>query len=180
MLGTLTIATFSAIGAYIGKEFDGSGGVDYIRQGNAPLKELVVPGPENIPYLTSTDRFSIDGDISYYSLRQRKLASILNRISKLDYDWDGYGAKPISRIVIANIIEIGRALFNWDFSLWQVSPSVNGDVYINYKGKDKLAGILVGESVFTYFVEQNGKLFGKENCEFNIKTIVNIMRRISA
>ena len=113
-------------------------------------------------------------DYSISEFFMYKVQSILDNISKLSDNWDGYGAMPISEAAINNVKAIGKAMFNWDFSKWQITPSVNGDIYINYKGKDKLAGFLIGDELFTYFIEENGQLSGQENHAFDARVVVNL------
>lgn len=176
-----TYETPTSLGTYHGRGFAISGVPFGISSHSAEHRcELVIRWKADISdYDAISSRRTIDGNMSLTYVSMRKIEAILNKISQLKDDWDGYGAIPISEAAINNVKAIGKALFNWDFSKWQISPSVNGDIYINYKGKDKLAGFLIGDELFTYFVEENGQLSGQENHVFDPRVVVNLMRNIA-
>ena len=103
----------------------------------------------------------------------------LTALSKLRKNWDGYGAGPISPNTIDNVKAVALQQWLWNFSLWQIAPGVNGDIFINFKGKKKQASIVIGPDVFSYFVEDETSLEGEENLEFNGARISLLMNQIA-
>lgn len=178
ILEGLTLAATS-LGACNGRGFDFSGVYSNNLQFRVHQREWVDYRLSRNYYETFYSQRTVDGNLSDTYVSLKKIESILNKISQLKDNWDGYGAMPISAMAINNIREIGKALFNWDFSKWQITPSVNGDIYINYKGKDKMAGFLIGDELFTYFVEEKGQLYGQENRIFDAREVVGLMRDIA-
>lgn len=108
----------------------------------------------------------------------QEIQNILAGFSKLKDNWDGYGALPIDGKSIDNVRRVVAILQVVDLKKWQIAPGVNGDIYINYKGTDKLAGILVGASSFTYFIGDDNNLTGEENVPANPIVIAEIIRTI--
>lgn len=179
MILEVTFATATSLGACKGRGLDFSGGYFNNLHFRVPKTEWVDFRLNGYYYDTFSSQRTVDGNVSESYVSLKKIESILNKISQLKENWDGYGAMPISVMAINNIRAIGKAMFNWDFSKWQITPSVNGDIYINYKGKDKMAGFLIGDELFTYFVEEKGQLSGQENCSFDARVVVGLMRDIA-
>ena len=42
-----------------------------------------------------------------------------------------------------------------------------------------MAGFLIGDELFTYFVEEKGQLYGQENRIFDAREVVGLMRDIA-
>ena len=169
----------TSLGTCNGRGFDFSGVYSNNLQFRVHQREWVDYRLRSGYYDTFYSQRTVDGNMSDTYVSLKKIESILNKISQLRENWDGYGAMPISVMAINNIRAIGKAMFNWDFSKWQITPSVNGDIYINYKGKDKMAGFLIGDELFTYFLEEKGQLSGQENCSFDARVVVGLMRDIA-
>jgi len=118
-------------------------------------------------------------DISISEIFMFKVQSILNKISQLSDDWDGRGARPVYPQTIENVKDIATRQRLWNFSLWQIAPGVNGDIFINYKGKNVSAGIVVNTDVFSYFIENDTSLEGEENLAYNGAQISSLMDQIA-
>ena len=175
----VTFAAATSLGACKGRGLDFTGGYFNNLQFHVSNREWVDYRLNSNYYDTFYSQRTVDGNVSETYVSLKKIETILNKISQLKENWDGYGAMPVSEVAISNIMAIGKAMFNWDFSKWQITPSVNGDIYINYRGKDKLAGFLIGDELFTYFVEEKGQLHGQENCSFDAREVVSLMRDIA-
>lgn len=115
---------------------------------------------------------------SILSQIKNKISSILNKIAELHKGWDGRGAVPVDPQSIENVKAIAEHQWNWNFKLWQIAPGVNGDIFINYKGKNKLAGFVIGSTTFSYFIEDE-TLQGDRNVPFDGLRVSNLMNAIA-
>ena len=179
MLGTFAIATISAIGAYTGREFDVSGGSVSLQKGAIPKRELVTDNRYGFLMDIHSSLYHIteDGDTPAFVQSHNKLVSVLHSMSKLQDGWDGRGAIPVDPQSIENVKAIAQHLWNWNFKLWQIAPGVNGDIFINYKGKNKLAGFVIGPNTFSYFIEDE-TLQGDSNIPFDGLRVSTLMNTI--
>ena len=103
----------------------------------------------------------------------------VRELEGLEENWDRRGAKKIVPDVISNLIAIKEMLGEWNFNLWQISPGVNGDIFLNYKGLNCFAGIVLSVSSFTYFMETEDELEGQTNEVFTPERVIEIMDRIT-
>ncbi|MBQ6279387.1 MAG: hypothetical protein IJK68_06670 [Muribaculaceae bacterium] len=107
-----------------------------------------------------------------------KLQLKLDSISKLCQDWDGRGAVPIDPKSIENVKAIAEHQWNWNFKLWQIAPGVNGEIFINFKSRNVLAGIVVGPDTYSYYIEKE-TLQGESNVPFDGLQVSNLMNAIA-
>ncbi len=179
MLEAITIATISAIGAYTGKEFDVSGGSDYLQKQALPKRELVASNRYGffMGLRSSLYHITVDSDNPAFVQSHNKLASVLRSMSSLQTGWDGRGAAPINPLSIENVKAVAEHQWSWNFKLWQIAPGVNGDIFINYKGKNKLAGFVIGPTTFSYFIEGE-TLQGDSNVPFDGLRVSTLMNTI--
>lgn len=168
--------TFTSIGAYKPNNWDmTSNSFDEISSEN--LIELV-DVPKEIEMFSIDEGVSITSVINSVTLSMAKLHAKLDSILRLHQGWDGRGAAPVDRKAIDNVKTIANHQCDgWNFKLWQIAPGVNGDVFINYKGKNKLAGIVIGPDTFSYFIEDE-TLKGESDVPFDSLQVSNLMNSI--
>lgn len=131
----------------------------------------------------SVEVFAVDESESTTALYPTEMAiaklwSKLDSISTLCQDWDGRGAVPVDPQSIENVKAIAEHQWNWNFKLWQIAPGVNGEIFINFKGKNVFAGIVVSPNTFSYFIEKE-TLQGESNIPFDGLQISNLMNTIA-
>lgn len=105
------------------------------------------------------------------------LKSKLDSFLSLRNGWDGREAKPVNPLSAENVKAIAEHQWDWNFKLWQIAPGVNGDIFINYKGRNILAGLVIGPTTFSYFIEGE-KLQGESNLPFDSIKVSTLMNTI--
>lgn len=106
-----------------------------------------------------------------------KFYNKIEELYTLQSNWDNRGAKEISALSIKNLILLKKELGDWDFDLWQIAPGVNGDIYINYKGRVP-AGIVINDNTYTWFLENDFKVEGESEQPFDVKKLSRKMNDI--
>lgn len=172
----LELFTFTSFGAFKPNNWDmTSNSFDEIASEN--LIELV-DVPKGIEMFGMDDDISITSVVNPVALSMAKLQVKLDSFLRLHQGWDGRGAVPVNNQAIDNVKTVAeRQLGGWNFKLWQIAPGVNGDVFINYKGKNILAGIVVGPETFSYFIEDE-TLKGESDVPFDSLQVLNLMNSI--
>ena len=171
----LELFTFTSFGVYKPHSWDmTSNSLEDI--GSENLIELVLD-PNNIEMFTLEDGKSTTTALYPFALSMAKLQSKLDAFLDFHEGWDGRGAAPINPLSIENVKAIAEHQWDWDFKLWQIAPGVNGDIFINYKGKNKLAGFVIGPTTFSYFIEDE-TLQGDSNVPFDGLRVSTLMNTI--
>lgn len=171
----LELFTFTSFGVYKPNSWDmTSNSLDEINKEN--FIELVID-PKNIEMFSLGDGNSTTTAQYPFALAMAKLQSKLDAFLELHKGWDGRGAAPINPLSIENVKAIAEYQWCWNFKLWQIAPGVNGDIFINYKGKNKLAGFVIGPTTFSYFIEDE-TLQGDSNIPFDGLRVSTLMNTI--
>ena len=100
----------------------------------------------------------------------------LEQLSLLKDDWDGYGAKKISHIVLRNMRDVVLISDDEDWKNWMISPSTNGAICI--QSKLHTASISVGDNEFSFYSEKDNNEDWGDNVKFNPSVFLETMRRI--
>lgn len=100
----------------------------------------------------------------------------IEELSGLCNNWDGYGAVPIRKDCLKHLTSLHDLIGVWDFSMWQISPSPNGHVFLNYKGHNCMAGIVILPSTYVWFIEKD-TLEGSE-LQFSAELVKKLMDSI--
>lgn len=109
------------------------------------------------------------------SIRITNLKNQILEFSKLEDDWDGYGASKINRKAIDNSIFIVERMFNVDFDNVDFMPSHNGAVIFKLKINNNVVSGEIGDVSMSYFVRISGKETEYHNFEPINKNSVNIL-----
>ena len=110
---------------------------------------------------------------------QPALADAYDRIdylSTLNGGWDGHGALPISRKVLANIESVLMISDNDDWEHWMIAPDTNATIGI--ESETTGAVISLGAREYSYYARIDGKRYGESHIPFNPASFLELMRRI--
>ena len=99
-----------------------------------------------------------------------KFYNKIEELYTLQANWDGYGAREVSALSIKNLILLKKELGEWNFDLWQIAPGVNGDIFINYKGRIP-AAIIINENTYSWYLENDFKVDGETEQPFDAKNV---------
>ena len=99
----------------------------------------------------------------------------VDELRRLEENWDYYGAQPISETAIINLLRLMK-LFP-KLTKWQVSPGVNGDIYMNYKGENVLSGgiILLPNNKCICYAEGENEICRVGEFKFSPKQVKKMM-----
>lgn len=171
----LEFVAFTSLGSYKPNEWDvTSNSLDIVGSDNRI--ELIVE-PKKFKRFVVDEGQSTTAALYPLAVKLAQLQSTLDSLRKLQIGWDGRGAAPINPLSIENVMAIAGYQWNWDFELWQIAPGVNGDIFINYKGKNKLAGFVIGPKTFSYFIEDE-TLHGDSCIPFDGLRVSTLMNNI--
>ena len=101
----------------------------------------------------------------------------IDELSLLAKDWDGMGAKMISRRVIDNLKKVLSISSNIDWESWMMSPDTNGAVGL--QSKSGMSSISVGDKEFSYYHETECGEEWEDHVEFSPEKLLAVMRKIS-
>jgi hypothetical protein len=101
----------------------------------------------------------------------------LEHLTTLAYDWDGYGALPISNTVIDNLKKVIDLSRDEDWEAWMISPETNGA--LGLQSKKHTSSISIGAYEFSYYSCISENEIGENNIPFTAPTLLNIMRKIA-
>lgn len=107
-------------------------------------------------------------------------ANAINRLdwlATLSYDWDGYGASPVSSKVIENLRRVLSVSKDDDWSCWMISPESNGALCL--QSSRNMSSISVGTDEFSYYSNPSTGEFGEDHVPFTPKRFLGIMRKIA-
>lgn len=93
----------------------------------------------------------------------------------LKENWDGRGAQPISETAIINLLRLMKLCPK--LIKWQVSPGVNGDIFMNYKGENVLSGgiVLLPNNKYVYYAEGENEGCRGGEFKFSPKQVKKLM-----
>ena len=100
----------------------------------------------------------------------------LDHLATLCYDWDGYGAVPVSRKILDNLREVIAASRDADWSYWMISPESNGALCL--QSMQRMSSISIGTDEFSYYSFSDGKEKGEDHIPFSPKRLLGIKRKI--
>jgi hypothetical protein len=101
----------------------------------------------------------------------------LDQLGSLCYDWDGNGATPVDREVIANMHSVIKHSEDKDWSFWVISPETNGT--LNITSKKRMSSISLGIKEFSFYsFSADGEKTGR-NLPFSPEAFVKTMRQIA-
>ncbi len=109
------------------------------------------------------------------NVRISNLKSQITEFSRLEEDWDGYGAAVINRKAISNSIAIAERMGNIDLDNVDFMPSHNGAVIFKLKINNSVVSGEIGDVSMSYFVRVSGKDTEYHNFEPINKDSVNIL-----
>lgn len=128
--------------------------------------------------ISREDKKSVGRQLIFEAENENK-AKVLNRLehlSTLAYDWDGYGALPISNAVIDNLKKTVDSSRDEDWAVWMISPTPNGTLTL--QSKRHTASISIGDEEFSYYSCINNTEMWADNVKFAISSFLKIMRQI--
>ena len=100
----------------------------------------------------------------------------IEELSKLEADWDGEGALPISQTVLKNIKGVLLISDNEDWKEWMIGPDSNAT--IGLQSKTNRALISLGAKEFSYYVRKNGERIAASHVDFTPEVFLNVLRQI--
>lgn len=104
------------------------------------------------------------------------LKSRVAEFSNLSEGWDGEGAQPLLPEATENVKRLLSACKPHDIIDWALFPNVNG----TYLLQKQHALISIGDKLFTYWAEADGKDIGEEYVPFSVNSILDAIRCINA
>lgn len=128
--------------------------------------------------ISREDKKSVGRQLIFEAENENK-AKVLNRLehlSTLAYDWDGYGAMPISNTVIDNLKKVIDLSRDEDWEAWMISPETNGA--LGLQSKYHTSSISIGAYEFSYYSFTSENEVGENNIPFTAPKMLNIMRKI--
>ena len=127
--------------------------------------------PETMLSLSDQLRFEA------HNLHISKTLRRLDQLKNLRYDWDGNGATPVDREVIANMHSVIKHSEDKDWSFWVISPETNGT--LNITSKKQMSSISLGIKEFSFY---SFSADGEKTCShlpFSPEAFVKTMRQIA-
>lgn len=128
--------------------------------------------------ISREDKVSVGRQLLYEAKNENHAKALrrLEHLSTLCYDWDGYGAAPVSPKVISNLKEVISASRDADWTYWQISPEANGALCL--QSINQMSSISIGTEEFSYYSFSGGKEKGEDHLPFSPKRFLGIMRKI--
>jgi len=127
--------------------------------------------PETMLSLSEQLRFEA------HNLHISKTLRRLDQLESLRYDWDGNGATPVDKEVIANMHSVIKHSEDKDWSIWVISPETNGT--LNITSKNQMSSISLGIKEFSFYsFSADGEKTGS-HLPFSPEAFVKTMRQIA-
>jgi len=105
-----------------------------------------------------------------------KAYATVDELSRLEEDWDGEGALPISQNVLKNIKNVLLISDNSDWENWMISPDSNAT--LGLQSKQSRACVSLGAKEFSYFVRKNGEKMAASHVDFSPSLFLTTLRKI--
>lgn len=172
----LELFTFTSFGVYKPNTWDMTSNSLDETASESPIE--LVTDPKSIEVFAVDEGESTTAALYTTKLAMAKLQSKLDVFSTLHEGWDGRGAVPVDPQSIENIKAIAEHQWYWNFKLWQIAPGVNGEIFINFRGKNVLAGIVINPNTFSYYIEKE-TVKGESNIPFDGLRVSTLMNAIA-
>jgi hypothetical protein len=117
--------------------------------------------------ISREDKVSVGRQL-LFEAKNENLAKALRRLdhlATLSYDWDGYGAAPVSAEVVNNLKEVIAISRDADWIHWQISPESNGALCL--QSRQQMSSISIGTDEFSYYSFADGKEKGEDHIPFS-------------
>ena len=123
--------------------------------------------------LSLSDQLRFEAHNLHISIALRRL----DQLRSLRYDWDGNGATPVDKEVIANLHSVIKYSEDKDWSSWVISPETNGT--LNITSKKQMSSISLGIKEFSFYsFSAEGEKTGS-HLPFSPEAFVKTMRQIA-
>jgi hypothetical protein len=128
--------------------------------------------------ISREDKMSVGRQLLYEAKNenQAKVLIRLDHLATLGFDWDGYGAAPVSTKALNNLREVLSVSRDTDWAYWMISPESNGALCL--QSVQQMSSISVGTDEFSYYSCIAGKEKGEDHIPFTPKKFLGIMRKI--
>ena len=128
--------------------------------------------------ISREDKKSVGRRLIFEAENENKAKALdrLDYLSKLTCDWDGYGALPVSNVVIDNLKKVIDLSQDEDWALWMISPATNGTLTL--QSKQHTASISIGDNEFSYYSCINTIENWADDIKFSAQSFLKIMRQI--
>lgn len=100
----------------------------------------------------------------------------IDELSQLKEDWDGRGALPISKDVLANVKSVLLISEGADWQNWLIAPDVNATICL--QSKKNRASISLGNNEYSYYALIGGKRLGQSHIKFTAESFLSLMRNL--
>ena len=100
----------------------------------------------------------------------------LNDFEKMDENWDGYGALKPSRKAISQARDFIKDSIHLELPFYFVSPSVNGEIILEFKKDSKSAEIYFNEDSDPELLLFDGLSCVAEGLDLNISTLIEFFQ----
>ena len=100
----------------------------------------------------------------------------LDELTRLQDNWDGESALPISRHVIKNMKDVLLISNNDDWENWMFGPETNACIGLQSRGS--MACVSLGADEFSYFVRKDGKRIAASHVDFTPAVFLETLRKI--
>ena len=100
----------------------------------------------------------------------------VDELSRLQENWDGEGALPISPRVLRNIKDVLLISDNSDWENWMMGPETNATIGLQSKLSRALVSLGAGE--FSYFVRKSGERMAGSHVKFSPSVFLKTLREI--
>lgn len=122
------------------------------------LRTLESASPQNIaefqriwgPTMAGLENARTAGNL----LGRERARVLLREIGRLEPDWDGYGALPISKAVLGNALQLVDVVESQHPNLPnpEISPKSNGTISMEWESMQGEAYLEIGNSRFSFFI----------------------------
>ena len=130
-----------------------------------------------IIHLDMEEKTAMMAEESAHNLHISKTLRRLDQLESLRYDWDGNGAAPVDREVIANMHSVIKHSVDKDWSFWIISPETNGT--LNITSKKQMSSISLGIKEYSFYsFSADGEQTGS-HLPFSPEAFVKTMRQIA-
>ena len=136
--------------------------------------------PNNIAAEPTVAFSSMSYDAEYdtvltVSNEKSRIKISVDKLSYLQYDWDGMAELPINNEVINNINAVVQISKNKDWNNWSIEPNVNGTIFLRRND----AAVSLGVNAFSYYMKDGSKVVGKNKISFSPEALIETIRMIN-
>jgi len=98
-------------------------------------------------------------------------------LKNLPQSWDGQGAVPIEKKVVANMQSLLKQGLSTDFHNWVLFPDEAGTLLL--QSREGNASISIGSNCYSYVFEKDGKIVFGDKVRFSLSSVLNVIRQIN-